>query len=170
MKVCDFFVETLINYGVTDVFGIPGGVVLDFIYALKKRENEISLHLNYNEQASAFAAVGYSQAKNSLGCAYATRGPGLTNMITAIADAYYNSTPVVFVCAHSKVFSPLNPFGVEQEFDTVKMLSGITKKAIFIDDIKTAKKKIEEALFSALQNPSGPVFIDFLEKLWKEEI
>ncbi len=92
MKVCDFLVNSLINRGVTDVFGIPGCVVLDFLYALKRRDKEISAHLNFHEQASAFAAVGYAQVNTTLGCAYATRGPGLTNMITAIADAYYSFT------------------------------------------------------------------------------
>ncbi len=171
MKVCDFLVNSLINRGVTDVFGIPGCVVLDFLYALKRRDKEISAHLNFHEQASAFAAVGYAQVNTTLGCAYATRGPGLTNMITAIADAYYSCVPVVFVSAHSKIFTPSNKlFEVEQEFDTVKMISDITKMAVRIEDIESAQEKIEHALSVAVSGRPGPVFIDFLEELWQGEL
>ena len=101
VKGSDYIVSFLIDNGVTDVFGIPGGVVLDFLYALDKRNQDITVHLNYHEQSSAYAACGYSQVEGKLGVAYATRGPGVTNMITAIADAYYDSIPVMFITAHS---------------------------------------------------------------------
>lgn len=76
VKGSDYIVSFLIDNGVTDVFGIPGGVVLDFLYALDKRNQDITVHLNYHEQSSAYAACGYSQVEGKLGVAYAVR---LTN-------------------------------------------------------------------------------------------
>ncbi|MDR2151193.1 MAG: hypothetical protein LBO72_00030, partial [Helicobacteraceae bacterium] len=71
MKASDYIVNFLVERGVTDVFGVPGGVVLDFLDSLSKRENEIREHFGYHEQASAFAAHGYALASGKLGVAYA---------------------------------------------------------------------------------------------------
>ena len=99
MKVAEYLVKTLSINGVTDVFGIPGGVVIDFLYALS--ESNVNPHLSYHEQAAAFEACGYAQVNHTLGVVYATRGPGFTNLITGIADAYADSLPVLFITAHS---------------------------------------------------------------------
>ena len=101
MKVSEYFAKKLVEYGATDAFGIPGGVILELIYELAANEN-FCVHLNYHEQASAYAACGYAQSTGKIGVAYATKGPGFTNMMTAIAEAYYDSLPVLFVTAHSQ--------------------------------------------------------------------
>ena len=89
VKGSDYIVSFLIDNGVTDVFGILGGVVLDFLYALDKRNHDITVHLNYHEHSSAYAACGYSQVESKLGVAYDNRGTGFSNMITAIANGSY---------------------------------------------------------------------------------
>ena len=90
MTGAQYIVDQLINHKVTDAFGIPGGVILELLYAFDKRRDEIMPHLSYHEQAAGFAACGYAQISGKIGVAYATRGPGFTNLITAIADAYYD--------------------------------------------------------------------------------
>ena len=79
MKAADWIVDYLISKGVADAFGLPGAVVLEFLYAMDRRKAELTPHLNYHEQGASFAACGYAQATGKLGIAYATRGPGMTN-------------------------------------------------------------------------------------------
>ena len=94
MLIADYIAKILSLYGVTDAFGIPGGVVLDMMYALAGTGVEIQPHLLYNEQTVGFAACGYAQTSKKLGVAYATRGPGIMNMLTSMAEAYQESIQI----------------------------------------------------------------------------
>ena len=170
MKVSQYLVEKLIEYKVTDVFGIPGGVILDFIYELNEHK-DIQVHLNYHEQAAAYAACGYAQNSGKLGVAYATKGPGVTNMITAIAEAYYDSLPVLFITAHSQ--SSLNKslrIEEEQEMDHVELVKAITKYAQRIENADEAIEAINAGCKAALTGRKGPVLLDFSAKLLKSEV
>ena len=80
MTGAEFLVDHLVKLGVTDAFGIPGGVVLDFLYELDRRE-DISAHLSFHEQCAGFAASGYAQLSGKLCATYATKGPGITNLL-----------------------------------------------------------------------------------------
>lgn len=171
MKAADYIVDCLIQKGVTDVFGLPGDVVLDFLYAVDRRRGEIEAHLNYHEQSAAFAACGYAKVGGGLGVAYATRGPGITNMITGIADAYYDSTPVLFVTAHSNSGGlPGMRVYVDQEMDSVRLLSGITKYAARVEHAKDVCYEVERACRLAMTGRRGPVFLDFSTRVLAEEI
>ncbi len=170
MKVSEYLVDYIVSLGVTDVFGIPGGVILDLLYAFKKN-GRITPHLSYHEQGAAFEACGYAQYEHRLGVAYATRGPGFTNLITGIADAYADSIPVLFITAHSgKIVSHNQRFEKDQEMDTVSMVQHITKFAKAVDEVRDAHNVIKEACKTALTGRKGPVFIDFSSSLWNEEI
>ncbi|MFA9464603.1 MAG: thiamine pyrophosphate-binding protein [Velocimicrobium sp.] len=170
MTVSEYLVDFLISKGVTDVFGIPGGVVLDFLYALDGRK-EINAHLSYHEQGAAFAACGYAQCHHSLGAAYATRGPGFTNLITGIADAYSDSLPVMLITAHSgTVVKNSMRFEQNQEMDTVSMISNITKYATVIDEVESACVEINRAYNAAMSGRKGPVLLDFSARLWNREL
>ena len=170
MTVAEFIVNKIVEYGVTDVFGIPGGVVLDFLYTIDGRDG-INAHLSYNEQAAAYEACGYAQCNHSLGVAYATRGPGVTNLITGIADAYSDSIPVVFITAHAdKVVENLTRFDKDQELNIVDMVKNITKYAVAIDDIETVQFEIDQALKLAMEGRKGPVLLDISSKLWNKEL
>lgn len=170
MTGAEYIVESLIQQGVTDVFGIPGWVVLDLLYTIDSRE-EISAHLSCHEQAAAFAAMGYAQASGKLGVAYATRGPGITNLVTGIADAYFENVPTLFLTAHEMPFSPSNEsFVFEQEFNTVAHLEPITKFAARIETAVEFKKTVDKAINEALYDEKGPVFLDILFDLLKTEI
>jgi acetolactate synthase-1/2/3 large subunit len=171
MKVSDYVVDFLVNKGVTDVFGMPGGVVLDFLYAVDRRREKITAHLNYHEQAAAFAACGYAQVFGKLGVAYSTKGPGVTNMITGIADTYRDSIPVLFITAHAHVTSLDNiRFEENQEFDTKQMLSKTTKYASRVERLQDVRYALERACHLAVSGRPGPVFLDFRAGLWNEEI
>ena len=167
--VAEYVVDVLQKYGVTDAFGLPGGVVLELMYAINRREG-ITAHLSYHEQAAGFAASGFAQASGKLCVAYSTRGPGFTNMMTAIADAYCDSTPVLFITAHSSSFNPHMRQLSNQEIDTCAMVSNITKFAKRIDTVEDLMSSFEKACFIATNRRRGPVFIDMATSLWKKEI
>lgn len=171
MKVSDYIVDYLIQQKVTDAFGVPGGVVLELIYAMDARKVELTPHLSYHEQAAGFAACGYAQASGRLGVAYATRGPGFTNLISAMADAYCDSLPVLFITGHGA--SSLNyemRVMDDQEMDTVAMVRNITKYAARIDDVCQLQKALIDACFYAQDGRKGPVFLDIATSVMKKDI
>lgn len=171
MRVDDWIVDCLIDNGVTDVFGIPGVVVMDFLYAVDRKKPHIIPHLNYHEQGAAFAAVGYAQSTGKLGVAYATRGPGVTNMLTAIADAYYDSIPSLFITAHSTLNIEANMRVMDnQEIDTVALAKRVTKKAVRIDALEILQDEIIEAIRLATTGRPGPVFLDIYNALFSKEV
>jgi len=171
MRADDWIVDYLVSKDVTDVFGIPGVVVMDFLYAVDRRQPQITPHLNYHEQGAAFAACGYAQATGKLGVAYATRGPGFTNMLTAMADAYYDSVPTMFITAHStESLEPDMRVMNNQEIDTVSLAKSVTKKAVRIDRIEDLQREVVCAYQIAISGRPGPVFIDFYNALFSKEV
>ena len=171
MTGAQYIVDSLVKRGVTDAFGIPGGVILPLLYELDNRKTELAPHLSYHEQCAGFAACGYAQASGKLGVAYATRGPGFTNLITAIADAYYDSLPVIFITAHS---APCPPKGMrvmaDQEIDTCSMVSNITKKAERLDNPISFADYFEELCDIAMNGRKGPVFLDVSTRILSQEV
>lgn len=171
MTGADYIVKVLLDLGVTDVFGIPGGVVLDLLYAFDREKERIVPHLSYHEQAAGFAACGYAQASGRLGVAYATRGPGFTNLLTPIADAYYDSIPSVFITAHTSP-CPAKDMRVmvDQEMDTCEMVRTITKSACRADDITRFAEVFKGLCELASKGRKGPVFVDVSTSILKSEI
>lgn len=171
MRADAWIVDYLIRRGATDVFGIPGVVVMDLLYAIDRRKPEIVPHLTFHEQGAAFAACGFAQVSGKLGVAYATRGPGMTNLITGIAEAYYDSVPVIFFTAHSsgevnKNMRVMN----NQEIDTVSLVSNITKRAVRIDNLELLQKEVVRCCQLATSGRRGPVFLDILSGLFSQEV
>lgn len=161
MKVIEYLIRKIEEMEITDVFGIPGGVVLDFIYAINE-SNKVKIHLNYNEQMAAYAACGYAQASGKIGIVYTTKGPGFTNAYTPMVEAYCDSLPVLFITAHSqKNYNGLVRIEEEQEINHIAMAELTTKYAIRIDEVEMAKQAIDNA-FRMLSLPrKGPVLLDF---------
>lgn len=170
MKNVEYLINTLYDNGVTDIFGIPGGVILDFIYAANASK-KLNPHLCYHEQAAGFAAIGYAQVSGKLGVAYATRGPGFTNLITPIAEAFQESLPVLFITAHNNetIDSSLRMIS-EQELDTVSIVKSITKYAVRIDDSKEFCREVYKACKIAMNGRKGPVFLDIRSKIFDDNI
>lgn len=171
MKAVDFIVDYLIRQGTTDAFGIPGGVVLDLMYAMDARGPAFTPHLTYHEQGAVFAACGYAQTGGRLGVAYATRGPGVTNMITGIADAYYDSIPLLVITGHSQIRKHSSMRAeTDQEMDPLPLVSSITKYAGRVERAEDVCRELEKACRIALSDRKGPVLLDFNASVYRAEI
>ena len=170
MKIAQYIVDSLQKHGVTDVFGIPGGVILDLLYAFDAAKPQLTPHLMYHEQDAGFAACGYAQASGKLGVAYATKGPGFTNLITAIAEAYYESIPVLFITAHSSDIVEGMRTMADQEMDTCAMVDKITKYAMRLDNAETFVEDFEKAVHTSMSGRRGPVLLDISSALWRLDV
>ncbi len=174
MKASDYLVEYLICKGITDVFGYPGGMVTHLMDSFDKYSDRISAHIMYHEQAAAFAACGYAQASGAPGVAYATSGPGATNLITGICNAYFDSIPTIFITgqvnsSESKEEMRIRQRGF-QETDIVSMVSSVTKYAVKLDDPDLLPKEIENAYHVSMTGRKGPVLLDIPMDFLRTEI
>lgn len=164
MKASDFVVEYLIEKKITDVFGYPGGMVTHLMDSFSKYEHKIKAHVTYNEQGAAFAACGYAQVTGKPGVAYATSGPGATNLITGICNAYMDSIPTIFITGQVNSFEQKGNMNVRQrgfqETDIVSMVKGITKYAVKINDADKLKECLDRAFYESLNGRMGPVLLD----------
>lgn len=174
MKVSDYIVEYLINKGITDVFGYPGGMVTHLMDSFSKYENKIKAHVNYHEQASAFAACGYAQVSGKVGVAYATSGPGATNLITGICNAYFDSIPCLFITGQVNTFEAKGSYKVRQrgfqETDIINMVKGVTKYSAYIESAEKIKYYLDRAFAEACSNRPGPVLLDIPMNIFRSYI
>lgn len=174
MKVSDYIVEYLINKGVKDVFGYPGGMVTHLMDSLNKYKGKIDSHLTYHEQAAAFSACGYAQSTGKVGVAYATSGPGATNLITGICNAYFDSIPVLFITGQVNTNESKGDFNVRQrgfqETDIVAMVEGVTKYAVRITDAALMKYELDKAFSIMQEGRKGPVLLDIPMNIFRADI
>lgn len=174
MKASDYIVEYLISKGIRHVFGYPGGMVTHLMDSLSKYSNDINTHVTYHEQGAAFAACGYAQASNSVGVAYATSGPGATNLITGICNAYFDSTPVLFITGQVNTFESKDGFSIRQrgfqETDIVSMVKPVTKFAAKITDENDLRWYMDRAFAEATSGRKGPVLLDIPMNIFRAEI
>lgn len=174
MKASDYIVEYLIDRKITDVFGYPGGMVTHLMDSFSKYENQIKAHVTYNEQGAAFAACGYAQVTGKPGVAYATSGPGATNLITGICNAYMDSIPTVFITGQVNSFEQKGELKVRQrgfqETDIISMVSGITKYAVKVNDAKKLKDELDKAFYQSLSGRQGPVLLDIAMDVMRTDI
>lgn len=174
MKVSDYIVEYLINMRISDIFGYPGGMVTHLMDSLGKREDKIKTHITYHEQAAAFAACGYAQASDKVGVAFATSGPGATNLITGIGNAYYDSISTVFITGQVNTFESKEDSDIRQrgfqETNIVPMVSEITKAAFYVKDANKVPEIFERAFKIAREDRKGPVLIDIPMNIFRDDI
>lgn len=174
MKASDFVVEYLIEKKITDVFGYPGGMVTHLMDSFSKYEHKIKAHVTYNEQGAAFAACGYAQVTGKPGVAYATSGPGATNLITGICNAYMDSIPTIFITGQVNSFEQKGNMNVRQrgfqETDIVSMVKGITKYAVKINDADKLKECLDRAFYESLNGRMGPVLLDMAMDVMRTDI
>lgn len=174
MKISDYIVEYLIEKGVTDVFGYPGGMVTHLMNSFNKYKDKISTHLTYHEQGAAFAACGYSQASNKLGVAFATSGPGATNLVTGICNAYFDSIPVLFITGQVNTFESKGNKKIRQcgfqETDIISMVRGVTKYAAYVDAADKIRWYLERAVYEAIHGRKGAVLLDIPMDIMRSDI
>jgi len=158
--------ESLICEGVEVVFGISGGAVIPLYHALP--EYPVHHVLMRHEQAAAHAADGYARATGKVGVCLATSGPGATNLVTGIATAYMDSSPVVAITG--QVPTPLIGKDAFQEVDITGITLPITKHNYLVTDINELAMTIKEAFYIARTGRPGPVLVDIAKDVQVAEL
>ena len=150
-------IESLHKEGVEVVFGYPGGAIMN-VYDEIYKQNYFQHILNRHEQASILAAEGYARATGKTGVAIVTSGPGFTNAITGIADAYMDSIPLVVISGQV----PTTIIGTDgfQEIDAVGISRPCTKHNYLVNKIEDLPRIIKEAFHIASTGRPGPVHVD----------
>ena len=163
MKLSDAIAKLLIEYEVTHVFGYQGGSITHMIDSFDRYG--INYIQSYNEQGASFAADSFSRIRcGELGVAIGTNGPGATNMITGIADAFCDSVPTLFFTGQVHSYAMKGDKKVRQEsfqeIDILSIVKPITKHAVAILDKDSALDEIEKAIRIAKEGRPGPVVVD----------
>jgi len=149
--------RSLEHLGVTDVFGLPGGAIMPF-YDELMASTTIRHILVRHEQGAGHAAEGYASATGRVGVAIATSGPGATNLVTAIADAYMDSVPLL--CITGQVFSTSMGTDAFQEVDIVGITMPITKHSFLVTRPEDVAPTLAAAYHIASTGRPGPVLVD----------
>jgi len=166
MRAADALCEALKAEGVKHVFGIPGGASLPIYDALYDADFE---HVQVrHEQGAGHAAEGYAKASGKVGVAFATSGPGATNLVTAIADAHMDSVPTVFITG--QVRTDLIGTDGFQEADVTGITMPIVKHSFLVTDPHQIPDYIHKAFHIAKTGRPGPVLVDIPQDLTKMEI
>jgi acetolactate synthase-1/2/3 large subunit len=149
--------RTLVEEGVSLLFGYPGGAIMPFYHALPEYPG-LRHVLVRHEQAAAHAADGYARATGRPGVCVATSGPGATNLVTGLATAHMDSTPVVAITGQV----PRAMIGRDafQETDIIGITQPITKHSILVEDVEDLADAVREALSVAAEGRPGPVVVD----------
>ena len=151
-------VQSLLKEGVDTIFGYPGGAIMPVYDALYDFRNELNHILVRHEQGATHAAQGYARASGKTGVCIATSGPGATNLITGIADAQIDSTPLV--CITGQVTSELLGTDAFQETDVVGVSMPVTKWNIQVTKAADIPTAIAKAFYIAKSGRPGPVLVD----------
>jgi len=166
MKAARVILEALKREGVDTIFGFPGGVLLPLYDALY--DFDINHILVRHEQGAGHAADGYARASGKVGVCLATSGPGATNLVTPIANAYMDSVPMVAITG--QVSRPLIGLDSFQEADVTGITLPIVKHSYLVKDSADLPRIIREAFYIAGTGRPGPVVIDIPVDVTKEEM
>lgn len=160
------FIESLRKEGVDTIFGYPGGVILN-IYEQLYHTKDIKHYLVRHEQAAIHAAEGYARVTDKCGVALVTSGPGATNTITGLANAYLDGYPIVVFTG--QVGTNLIGNDAFQEADIVGITRSCTKHNYLVKDVKDLARTIKEAFYIANTGKKGPVVIDLPKSILDEK-
>ena len=156
LKGSEIAVRSLEELGVGVVFAYPGGQAIDMHQALVR--SKLRVVLPRHEQGGAFAAVGYARASGKVGVAMATSGPGATNLVSGIADAYMDSIPTLFITG--QVPSPMIGKNAFQETDIIGVTRPIVKHSFLAMDARELAGIMRKAYLLASSGRPGPVVVD----------
>ena len=150
-------IESLIKENVDVVFGYPGGAIMN-VYDELYKQTVITHILNRHEQACVLSANGYARVSEKVGVAIVTSGPGFTNALTGIADAYMDSIPIVIISGQV----PLPLVGTDgfQEIDAIGISRPCTKHNYLVKDVRDLARILKEAFYIARSGRPGPVLVD----------
>ena len=173
MKLADYVIHMLGNYGIDTIFVVYGAANGDLIDAFVRTDKTRYVAVMH-EQAGGFAAEGYAKVKGKPGVAIATSGPGGHNFVTPIANCFYDSVPAIFITGqiHSQFLRAdpsIRQVGF-QETDIVSIVRPVTKYAKMITDPKSIRYEMEKALWMSQEGRPGPVLLDLPINIQKMEI
>src|SRR3569832_2183051 len=154
----EMLIQALSQEGVDTIFGYPGGAVLHIYDELWRARDRITHYLVRHEQGAVHMAEGYARATGRTGVVLVTSGPGATNAVTGIANAYMDSTPIVVITG--QVPLPLIGTDAFQEVDTVNITRPNIKHNYLVRDVRDLAGVVREAFFLARTGRPGPVVID----------
>ena len=163
ISVSDYVIKFLERKKIKNIFTVSGGGSISLCDALH-RSKKIKYICCHHEQAASFSAEGYARAKNTLGCALVTTGPGGTNAITGVSSAWIDSVPVLFLSGQVFLNQTIKntskrQIGV-QEIDIISLVKPITKYSVMINNPYSIKYNLEKAYYESLSGRPGPVWID----------
>ncbi len=153
----EIFVEMLRREGIREIFGIPGGVVLK-LFDVLYQQKDVEVVLTRHEQGAAHMAEGYAKATGKPGVVLVTSGPGMTNIVTGLTDAYMDSVPLVAFTG--QVSTNLIGNDAFQEADNVGISRPCTKHNVLVKDVSDLAQCMKEAFYIAMTGRPGPVLVD----------
>ena len=158
MSGAEAVICSLLEEGVKTIFGYPGGAIMPIYDSLYNYQDQLNHILVRHEQGAVHAAQGFARVCNEVGVVFATSGPGATNLITGIADAQIDSTPIV--CITGQVPSKLLGTDAFQETDVIGISMPVTKWNHQITDPKEIPEIMAKAFYIAKSGRPGPVVVD----------
>lgn len=173
MKLADYVADFLAQQGVGHVFLISGGAIIHCIDSVASHP-KMTYICTQHEQAAGAAADAYARVSGRVGCAMVTSGPGGTNLLTSICNAYFDSIPVIFICGQVATFrlrpsDSLRQKGF-QETDVTGIFKSVTKYAVLVKSAEDIRYELEKALYLAREGRPGPVVLDIPDDLQRVDI
>jgi acetolactate synthase-1/2/3 large subunit len=160
--------EAFVAEGVSTIFGYPGGAIMPIYDALYDYHDKLQHLLVRHEQGAIHAAQGFARSSGKVGVVFATSGPGATNLVTGLADAMIDSTPVV--CVTGQVFAHLLGTDAFQEIDVINITSPVTKWNYQVTDATEIPHILAKAFYIARTGRPGPVLIDITKNAQIQKI
>lgn len=173
MKASDYIVSFFEQQDIGHIFGYIGGMITHLVDSIDKNP-KIQFVQTYHEQTAAIAAEGYALENGKFGVAICTSGPGVTNMMTGIADAFFGNIPVIFISGQVNTYEykydkPIRQQGF-QEMEVVNVVKPITNYAVLLDKAEDIRYELEKAVYMATHGRKGPVVIDLPMNISRAEI
>jgi acetolactate synthase-1/2/3 large subunit len=159
--------QALLAEGVDTVFGYPGGAIIPIYDALYDFKEQLNHVLVRHEQGGIHAAQGYARSSGKVGVVFATSGPGATNLVTGLADALIDSTPLV--CITGQVFAHLLGTDAFQETDIINITTPITKWNYQVTNAEEIPEALAKAFYIARSGRPGPVLIDITKNAQQQK-
>ena len=173
MKLSDYVIEFLVNEGIKHSFVISGGAIVHLADSANEHP-EMQIIGTQHEQAAAAAADMYSRITNNLGLCMTTSGPGATNLVTSVCNAFFDSIPIICITGQVARFRIKPTKGLRQkgfqETDIVSIFKSITKYSKLILDPNDIRYELEKAISISKRGRPGPVLLDIPDDLQREEI
>lgn len=173
MKLSDYVIRFFVEEGIRHCFGISGGAIIHICDSAAKNP-DIELIFTQHEQGAGAAADMYSRITRNLGLTLVTSGPGATNLVTSVCNAYFDSVPCVFISGQVATFRLRSHISLRQrgfqETDVVSIFQSITKYSVMVKKASDIQYELQKAVFLSRSGRPGPVLLDIPDDLQRENI